>query len=196
MNAMYGDIEELYREVNGSDILAEPDKQKKLNEIQLHLSTLKKKREMAKKMQAHGKIQSIPTTKIEITSLPELKIANLQTASSNKKSLAPSSSSELYLNAVGDLWREPKAKYCYSMDEKSGRHKIFRYLANNKGYKQTADISSALDGKSEQSIRTEIGKMRGNIRKYLKIDGKQVIEERKGSGYRIGSKYKITIKRE
>lgn len=77
MNAMYGDIEELYREVNGSDVLAEPDKQKKLNEIQLHLSTLKKKRGIAKKMQVHSKVQSTtPATKIEITKMPPLQFSN------------------------------------------------------------------------------------------------------------------------
>ena len=43
MNAMYGDIEELYRAVNGSDILAEPDQQKKINDIQFYLSKLKEK---------------------------------------------------------------------------------------------------------------------------------------------------------
>ena len=79
MNAMYGDIEELYREVSGSDILSEPDKQKKLNEIQLQLSTLKKQREIAKskvrhQMRTPGEVKSAPVTKIEITSLPEVRI--------------------------------------------------------------------------------------------------------------------------
>jgi len=100
----------------------------------------------------------------------------------------------LYLNIVGDLWKEPKNKYCYQMGEKSDRHKIVRYLASNNGYQPTATISSALEGKSEQSIRTEIGKIRNNIRRLLKIPGNKVIEGRKESGYRINPAYKIFIK--
>jgi|GEM_PF-1072979 len=69
MNAMYGDIEELYQEINGSDILIDSDKQERLNKIQLSLSVLKKKREIAKKvvLERHNKIQSVsPIQKIEI----------------------------------------------------------------------------------------------------------------------------------
>ncbi len=197
MNAMYGDIEQIYQEVNGSDILAEPDQQKKLNDIQLYLSELKEeaketKEKERKEMEQKKESDALP---IKIVGETAIRISGFQAPSSTKS--MKNSPSKLYLNAIGDLWREPKDKYCYPMDEKSGRHKIFRYLATHDGYQQTADISSALEGKSEQSIRTEIGKIRSNIKKYLKIDEKQVIEEgRKGSGYRIGSKYKITIKRE
>jgi hypothetical protein len=69
MNAMYGDIEELYQEVSGSDVLAEPDKQDKLNKIQLSLSVLKKKREIARKVVSgrRNKVQTaVPIQKIEI----------------------------------------------------------------------------------------------------------------------------------
>lgn len=81
MNAMYGDIEELYQEVSGSDVLAEPDKQEKLNKIQLSLSVLKKKREIAKKMvrRRHNGTQAVgATAKIEITKLPELQIKGFE----------------------------------------------------------------------------------------------------------------------
>lgn len=194
MNAMYGDIEGLYQEVSGSDVLAEPDKQKKLNDIQLYLSELKERtKELREKEQK--KEEESNALPIKIVGETAIKISGFRTPSFTKH--PENNPSELYLNTVGDLWREPKVKYCYPMDERSDRHKIFRYLATNEGYQQTADISSALEGKSEQSIRTEIGKIRGNIKKYLKIDGKEIVEEgRKGSGYRIGSKYKITIKRE
>lgn len=102
----------------------------------------------------------------------------------------------LFLNESGDLWREPKSKYCYKMGEKSNRHKIIRYLATNKGYQQTTGISSMLENKSEQSIRTEILKIRNNIKKFIKIDGKQILEARKGSGYRIGQNYKIRTEKQ
>lgn len=43
MSARFGEIETLYQRVNASDILAEPDKQKQLNNITLFLSELKEK---------------------------------------------------------------------------------------------------------------------------------------------------------
>ncbi|MDE1969996.1 MAG: hypothetical protein KGI50_00210 [Patescibacteria group bacterium] len=102
----------------------------------------------------------------------------------------------LYLNTTGDLWREPKEKFCYPIKEKSDRHKIVRYLATHKGIQQTLDMSNEFEGKPLQSIRTEIGKIRGEIKKFLKIDGKRVIEEGKtGSGYMIGRGCKIKIVR-
>jgi len=102
----------------------------------------------------------------------------------------------LYLNQNGDLYREPKDKYCYPMGEKSNRHKIIRFLATNKGYQLTKFISAELGIESEKTIRTEIGKMRNNIKKYLKIDGKDFLQSKKGSGYRINPKYKIVLKNE
>ena len=101
----------------------------------------------------------------------------------------------LYLNEDGDLWREPKEKHCYKLVENSNRHRIVHYLTTHRGYQQTNEISAMLENKSEQSIRTEILKIRGRITKFLKIDGKEVLEARKGSGYRIGKKYKIQIKK-
>jgi len=101
----------------------------------------------------------------------------------------------LYLNEDGDLWREPKNKYCYEIGKKSNRYKIIRYLLNNSGYQRTAEISTMLENKGEQTTRTEIAKIRDNITKFLKIDGKEILEARKGSGYRIGKKYKIQIKK-
>jgi hypothetical protein len=101
--------------------------------------------------------------------------------------------SVLYLSSVGDLWRNPKSKYCYPM-EKGDRHRIIKILIANRGYNTTPSISAALGGKSQQSIRTEIAKIRQRITKYLGIDGKKIIKGRKGSGYKIGSKYKIELK--
>ena len=120
--------------------------------------------------------------KREVKSLPSDKKQIKQTA--------------LYLNQNGDLYREPKDRYCYPMDEKSNRHKIIRFLATNKGYQFTEFISTELGIESEKTIRTEIGKMRSNIEKYLKIDGKDFLQGKKESGYRINPKYKITFKNE
>ena len=120
----------------------------------------------------------IPTPlPVKIVEMPELKVSGLQVSSSRKRT--KNSSLELYLNAVGDLWREPKSKYCYPIGETSERHKIVRFLIKNKGYQKTRAISDAVDGKSEQSIRTEIGKIRKNISKYLGVKNKEIIESKK-----------------
>lgn len=98
-----------------------------------------------------------------------------------------------YLNPTNDLYKEPKDKFCYPMGE-SDRGKIVRYIATNSGYQKTSEISGTLGGKSEQSIRTEIPKIRLKIKKFLKIDGKKIIESKKGYGYRINPDYKIILK--
>lgn len=100
----------------------------------------------------------------------------------------------LYLNQNGDLYRKPKDKYCYPMSEKGNRHRIIRFLATNKGYQLTEFISTELGIESEKSIRTEIGKIKNNIEKYLKINGKDFLQGKKESGYRINPKYKIIPK--
>ncbi len=66
MNAMYGDIETIYHEVNGSDIIAEPDTQKKFNEIQLHLSERKEKENAQKQKEAV--LPPSPIHRVEIVS--------------------------------------------------------------------------------------------------------------------------------
>jgi len=100
---------------------------------------------------------------------------------------------ELYLNQIGDLWREPKIKYCYHMEEKNDRHKIFRYLVENKGYQNTNDIACFLGDKKEQVIRTEIKKIKDKASYFLSIKNSDLIESRKGSGYKINPKYHIKI---
>ncbi len=102
----------------------------------------------------------------------------------------------LYLTQDGDLYREPRSKYCYKMGANSDRCEILRYLAINRGYQQTSCISSALGEKNEKSLRNEIGKIKVNIKKLLKIDGNQVIGSKKESGYRIKLGCKIVLKDE
>ena len=97
----------------------------------------------------------------------------------------------IFYDDVGNFWLEPKKVLCYSMGAKSDRYKILRYLVDNKGYQDTTSISGFLGTKSDQSVRTEIGKIKMNITKYLKIDGEEIIESKKDSGYRINPAFKI-----
>ena len=82
MNAIYGDIEEIYKEVNGSDIIAEPNQQKKINDIQLYLSKLKEEIKDSKKQEKNA---NTPTTKVEITAIPQLEFKESKTKPSLKK---------------------------------------------------------------------------------------------------------------
>ena len=100
----------------------------------------------------------------------------------------------LYLSENGDLYREPKDKYCYPMGAKSKRRKVIIFLCRNKGYQQTDLITDAAGYSKNQTTSVEIAKIRDHIWKYLKIFGKELIESKKGSGYKINPKYKINLK--
>jgi len=100
----------------------------------------------------------------------------------------------LYLSENGDLYREPKDKYCYQMGADSKRLKLVKFLCKNKEYQQTDLITDAADYANNQTTSTEIAKIRDHIWKYLKIFGKDLIESKKDSGYRINPKYKISLK--
>lgn len=79
MFAMLGDIEDIYRDVQGEDVLSEPDVQKKLNEIQLHLSELKKEAQEETEKSAQEK--SYP--KIEV--FGKVKLEGLENEKSENK---------------------------------------------------------------------------------------------------------------
>lgn len=104
---------------------------------------------------------------------------------------APNAGLILYFDQIGNFWHGDKNELCYPMGEQSNRFSILKYLIENKGFQTTDAISSALGGKDKQNVRTEISKIRRNISSFLKIDGNDVIEAKKDSGYRINPKYKI-----
>jgi hypothetical protein len=97
----------------------------------------------------------------------------------------------LCLNKSGELYRDPKSKYCYEMDENSDRCKIVRLLLATDGYKETQSIADELE-KNKKTLRTEIGKINNNIDDELNC--KDFLQGKKGSGYRINPKYKVTLK--
>ena len=81
------------------------------------------------------------------------------------------------------------------MGEKGDRHKTVRFLAENRGYQQTIEISSVLGDKNIKSVQTEIYKINNIAIGKLEIKNK-LIEGKKGSGYRINPKYKVIFKNE
>jgi hypothetical protein len=99
----------------------------------------------------------------------------------------------LFLDKNGDFYKEPKKKYCYPMGEKSNRHNLIRFLVKNEGYQPTDFITTETGYNTNQITSVEIGKIRKNVKKYLGIKGKEFLEAKKDSGYRINPKYKIRL---
>ena len=181
LNAFYGEI---HKFISLYDV--EEKETNEIEELDKYINDLKAQKEKQKKEPA--------TSKIEITGMPELKIKKSERLSESKKKQIKET--VLYLNQDGDLYREPKDKYYYPMGQKSNRYRIIRFLTTNKGYQLTEFISMELKIESKKTIRTEIGKIRNNIEKYLKINGKDLLQGKKGSGYRINPKYKVILKNE
>jgi len=127
--------------------------------------------------------------------LAEIEIIKEKGEKFQQKSKGEIKKTVLYLNQFGELYREPKEKYCYPMAEKKDRHKIVQYLVENRGYQPTVKISSTLEGKNEKSIRTEIGHINSIAKGKLHIKD-NFIQGKKESGYRINPKYKIILKNE
>ncbi|MBI2612806.1 hypothetical protein HYW59_03300 [Candidatus Kaiserbacteria bacterium] len=107
-----------------------------------------------------------------------------------KKLISPPGT-HLYIDKDGNFWCEPKGKLCYAMEATSDRFRILSHLVENDGYRMTGEIAERLERKNKQQVRTEIAKIRKNIKKFLKIDGGEVIQGKKDSGYRINPAYKV-----
>lgn len=98
----------------------------------------------------------------------------------------------LHLNKNGDLFKEPREKFCYEMMGAKVPLKILRYFIDNPNteYEQsTEDIASSIGMKAEQ-LRKDIGEMRRTIKNRLKLP-LELFEGRQGSGYRLNPKVEI-----
>lgn len=87
MNATYGEIDEFYRKVEGSEILSKPDVQQTLNDVSLLLSKTREENKKQKEVKQRVYIPKIPIQRIEITAMPELQVRNAEenTLSKGKK---------------------------------------------------------------------------------------------------------------
>lgn len=99
----------------------------------------------------------------------------------------------LYIDKDGFFWKEPKKTHCYKMDKEGDRYKIVRFLVDNTGYRQTSEISFLLNEKIKKRVSGDIMKIRKNVTNLIGIKGSDIIEGKKGSGYRINPKYKIKV---
>lgn len=80
---------------------------------------------------------------------------------------------------------------------KGRRYEVFSSLS--KRYKKTSDIAkdvfgSEYDKNSDQKIRVDIGEIKENIKSFFGLDGSNIIESNRGSGYRIGKQFKLIRK--
>ena len=80
MHATYGNIDELYRKVDGSDVLSTPDVQQTLNDVSLFLSKMKEENKKHATEKRRAAISQVPIHKIEITAMPELQMRNIDDA--------------------------------------------------------------------------------------------------------------------
>lgn len=92
---------------------------------------------------------------------------------------------KIYLTSDGDLYKKPREKYTYHLDTSTGRYKLLKFLTEK--FIRTSMLSEGLDGKSEQSIRTDVKVI--NRTATEKLDIGTLIEGRRKSGYRINPKY-------
>jgi len=78
MNATYGCIDELYRKVDGSDVLSKPDVQQALNDVSLLLAKTKEENKKRTESKQKANTPQTPIQKIEITAMPELQVRNAE----------------------------------------------------------------------------------------------------------------------
>ena len=97
----------------------------------------------------------------------------------------------LYLNEVGDLWREPKSKYFYGMVKGKAKHRIFDYLLRNSGYNETSVLAHEGGIQTNEALRNEIYELRKEIKSHFGKSLSDLIESKAGPGYRMNPNYKI-----
>lgn len=92
----------------------------------------------------------------------------------------------LFLTEDGDLYREPKSKYCYPMREEKMRLAILRNLGHE--FKKTRDIQEEVGSTSTNSIRKAVGGINRNAKLLLELK-RALIQSKAYSGYKINSFY-------
>jgi hypothetical protein len=98
----------------------------------------------------------------------------------------------------GDLYREPREKYCYSMRDEGKRLQIFRVLITCTTFTKTRDIMKETSSTSVEAFREAVGAINRKARQSLRLPaGKQnnLILSKSHSGYMINPLYPITRER-
>lgn len=93
----------------------------------------------------------------------------------------------LTLTSDGDLYREPRKKFCYKMAKGKQQLAVLKILKPT--YIKTSTICKKIDAKNEKAVRKCIGDLRAKINHRLKL--KNIIESSGGNGYRINPLYEL-----
>jgi len=104
----------------------------------------------------------------------------------------------LALTDGGDLYREPKTEYCYSMRGEGLRLKILRLLIKHQGFCKTEEIVEYVSSTSKESLRDAIGTINSKARTLLNLPvgmHKRLIISKSHSGYMINPIYVIMSER-
>jgi len=97
----------------------------------------------------------------------------------------------IFLSEDGDLYRDPKEKYCYPMRKERKRLAILKSLGYS--YKPTPLIRDQAGSSNSPTVRKEISVINQKTKIRLKLT-KKLIEVKPFSGYRINPFYKIIRK--
>jgi hypothetical protein len=101
----------------------------------------------------------------------------------------------IYFNNEGEFWNGSNDNKFCSFKENGKRLAVLCYLIDNKGFHELHKISSNLKDANSKLSHSEIGKIKSKVNKTLMTKTPQIIEGKKGSGYRINPKYKFIKKR-
>ncbi len=97
----------------------------------------------------------------------------------------------IYLNKDFELWRDPKDKFCYSLQSKGKRIDLINVLSQT--YKSSETLCSQTGYALGSGLYDAIKEINRNVKKYLDVQY-PFIESRQGEGYKINPVYKL-IKR-
>lgn len=90
---------------------------------------------------------------------------------------------EVFINADGLIYREPKAKYNHRMEIKNGRGKLILAMLGKRGYTPTAELINLSGLSTRKSIEGAVYKIRKEIEKKLGVA--DFIDGYQDYGYRI-----------
>jgi hypothetical protein len=105
-----------------------------------------------------------------------------------KKRRASTTSNVIFLSTSGDLYRQPKTKYCYKLRQLQYRAKLIRAISNN--FLDTEHLQLKSGYGNKLSLRKAIGELNAKAKTFLKLKDK-LIEGKPGSGYRLNPVYKL-----
>ncbi|OGZ69213.1 MAG: hypothetical protein A3D44_00805 [Candidatus Staskawiczbacteria bacterium RIFCSPHIGHO2_02_FULL_42_22] len=102
---------------------------------------------------------------------------------------------KLFFNEDGKLWREGKEKHFYLMEKGRDRYKIMEYFIVNKfnDYYPTKAIAHDLGKNNLPNFSRQIGNINRIAKNKIRLKD-NILEGKRGRGYKISATYKITMK--